>query len=396
MTRTVPLLLVLAACRPDSGAPRYPSPEEWNPSADDEDFYGDDPFQEGDERLDIGLFYEGGSSEKVPIDDLTSHFYIYENTFNVAASDDRVEGYVADSIEPTGNAWWGGGVHWDSARDLSSWSGLHLSVKTRDAAMVATQLGMTGGGTEGHVSLSSLGLEPDGEWHTFDVSLQSFVDAGVDLSSVSVPLLILGEAAPAGDALLIDDLYFTTGEGDELEPPDFRGDDPYEDGDQRMSLGLFYEGGASEVREVDAETRHFYIYDNTFTVSTSEDRVEGFVSDVLEAGGVGWFGGGVHWDSAEDLSSWDVMHFWVMSEHATMEAATVGMTGGAVETRTALGELGFVADGTWQELAVPLSDFTGGGTDLTDVSVPFLIVGEGVASGDQLFIDDLFLTVSGE
>lgn len=396
MTRTVPLLLLLAGCKPDAGSPHYPAPDEWNPSADDEDFYGSDPFEDGDERLDIGLFYEGGSSEKVPIDDLTTHFYVYESTFNLAASDDRVEGYVADSVEPTGNAWWGGGVHWDSARDLSGWTGLHLSVKTRDEAMAAVQIGMNGGDTEGKVSLSSVGFEPDGEWHSLDVSLQSFADAGVDLSSVTIPLLILGEGSPAGDALLIDNLYFTAGDAEEVEPPDFRGDDPYEDGDQRLALGLFYEGGASETREVDGETRHFYIYDNTFTVSASEDRVEGFVSDVLEVGGAGWFGGGVHWDTSEDLSSWDAMHFWAMSEDSDMESATVGMTGGAVETRRSLGELGFVADGTWQELSLAMADIAAGGTDLTDVSVPFLVVGEGVVSGDRLFIDDLYLTVSGD
>jgi len=393
MRRALPVFLVLAACRPDPGAPHYAAPDVWDPSADDADFYGDDPFEAGDERLDIGLFYEGGSSEQVPIDDLTTHFYVYENTFSVGVSDDRVEGYVADSIEPTGNAWWAGGIHWDAARDLSHWTRLHLSVKTRDAAMADFQLGMNGGGTEGRVSLSSLGFAADGEWHTFNVSLQSFVDAGVDLSSVTVPLLIAGENSPAGDALLIDDLYFTVGEGDDIEGPEFLGDDPYEDGDQRMSLGLFYEGGYSELREIDNDTRHFFIYDNTFTVATSEDRVEGYISEVLEAGGLGWFGGGVHWDVSEDLSGWDRMHFWAMSEQVSMESATVGMTGGGVETRLALGDLGFVADGTWQELSVSLSDLAAEGTDLTDVTVPLLLIGEGVASGDQLIIDDLFLTV---
>ena len=400
MRRALPALLVLVGCRPDPGAPHYATPDEWNPAADDEDFYGDDPFEAGEQRLDIGLFYEGGSSEAVPIDDVSTHFYIYESTFALGASDDRVEGYIADSVETTGNPWWGGGIHWDAARDLSKWSQLHLSVKTRDAAMVDVQVGMNGGGNEAAVSLSSLGFSADGEWHTYNISLQGFIDAGVDLTGVTVPLLLLGEGSPAGDVLLIDDLYYSVGDGgggddggDAPDLPDFLGDDPYEEGDQRLSLGAFYEGGYSDVREIDNESRFFYIFDSTFTMTTSEDRVEGYTSDVLEMGSVGWFGGGIHWDEGEDLSGWDSLHAWVKSDQAAMEAATFGMTGGDIETSISLAELGFVADGTWQEVTLPLSELSAGGTDLTNVTVPLLILGEGVASGDPLFIDDLFLTV---
>ena len=392
MKRTL-CLLVLVGCRPAPPELVYPEPPQWDPLGTDPDFLGDDPYEDGDERLDIGIFYEGGSSEQVAIDDVDNFFYIYESTFSVAVSEDRVEGYLSDAIEPVGNAWWGGGVHWNQARDLSAWNTLHVSLKTSDEEMAGAQLGMTGGGTEGSVTLSDVGLVADGTWQTFEISLQSFADAGVDLSSVTVPLLMLGTEAPAGTALQVDDLYFTVGDDvPPVEGPEFLGDDPFEDGDQRLSIGAFYEGGYSEFLEIDEETRHLYIYDNTFTMGTSEERIEGYISDSIVTGSLPWWGGGVHWDNAEDLSGWDVLHVAFQSTQPELEGATIGMVGGDVEARVTLSSLGFVADGTWQVLEIPLTAFSDQGVDLSSVTVPLLMVQEGNTAGNTLLIDDLYFT----
>ncbi|HCH61203.1 MAG TPA: hypothetical protein DFR83_00265, partial [Deltaproteobacteria bacterium] len=207
-------LLALVACRPAPPKLVYPEPAQWDPLGTDPDFLGNNPYQTGDARLDIGVFYEGGSSELVPVDDVENFFYIYEETFALVVSDDRIEGYESDAIEPVGNAWWGGGVHWSQARDLSAWTTLHLSLKCNDAELASAEIGMTGGGTEGSVILTDLGFVADGTWQSFDVPLDSFTNLGVDLSSVTVPLLLLGTTAPAGTSLQIDDLYFTV-DGDD-------------------------------------------------------------------------------------------------------------------------------------------------------------------------------------
>lgn len=388
-------LLLVAGCRPEAPALVYPEPSVWDPTAADEDFYGDDPYVDGEQRLDIGVFYEGGSSEQLVVDDTTRHFYIYESTFSMSLSDDRVEGYVADRIEPTGNLWWGGGVHWDQATDLSAWTTLHFAAKSYDAELENVQVGMTGSGTEARVALRDLGFRADGSWQSFDVPLQSFANGGADLTSVTVPLLLLGEGAPSGTGLLLDDLYFVVGEDDEpIDTPEFLGDNPYDDGDERLSLGIFYEGGYSELRELDGDTRHFYIFSNTFTMASSEERVEGLTSDRIETASSAWFGGSVAWDVGEDLSAWDVLHVSVRSSTPTMEAVQFGLTGGGTEVRVPLAELGFQADGEWHTLDLPLSRFVEGGADLTDVTVPLLIVSEGNTEGDELFVDDLYFTVS--
>ncbi len=208
--KSAALMIIVAGCRPDAGTPNYPGADPWDPVADDPDFQqGTDPWVEGEARLSLGIFYEGGASEVVPVDEVTSHFYIYETSFSMGVTDDCVEGVVADALATSGGPWWGGGVHWDAAGDLSSWTTLHIALKTSAESMAGWDLGMTGGGTEGRVSVADAGLVADGEWHDLWISLDDFALDGVDLSAVTVPLLLVGEGGVDGDTVLIDDFYFT-------------------------------------------------------------------------------------------------------------------------------------------------------------------------------------------
>lgn len=199
------LLLLGLACRPDPGAPSYPDPEPWVVT-DDPEFYAD-PLDPGEERLSIGAFYEGPADEVVPIDDAETHFYVYENTFSVQTTDDRWEGYVADTLTHGSLAWFGGGIHWDSPRDLSGWEALHLVVSTSDEA--SWDVGLTGGGVEARRAVADYGLVADGSWHELQIPLEDF--AGADLSSVSVAFLIVGEQGETGDEFTLDAVYYTRG-----------------------------------------------------------------------------------------------------------------------------------------------------------------------------------------
>ena len=51
------IALLLFACRPDPGNPQYPE------MGDLPNFGGPDPYEEGEDRLTLGLFYEMESSE---------------------------------------------------------------------------------------------------------------------------------------------------------------------------------------------------------------------------------------------------------------------------------------------------------------------------------------------
>ena len=197
-------LLLLLACRPDPGAPSYRDRLPWVVEGDD--FYAD-PLAEGEERLSLGIFYEGVATESYRIDDVDNHFYIYESTFSVETTDDRWEGYSADAFIHGNLAWFGGGIHWDVGRDLSDWDALHLVVQTADD--VSWEVGLTGGGVESRVSVAEYGLVADNAWHELVVPLEDFT--GADLTSVTVALLLVGETGATGDRFVLDGVYYTRG-----------------------------------------------------------------------------------------------------------------------------------------------------------------------------------------
>lgn len=173
------------------------------------------PVFGADDRLSVGIFYEGPARQGVPIDDARTHFYIYENTFALRAElGDRREGDLSDRLVHSGGPWWGGGVHWDDARDLSGWGRLHISLKSADAGYAGLQLGMNSpGDRQGLVSLAAYGFRPDGQWHDLEIPLADFVAAGADLTAIIAPVVFVGGAGQAGESVLVDGVYIR-GPGD--------------------------------------------------------------------------------------------------------------------------------------------------------------------------------------
>lgn len=202
-------LTVVAACRPDPGQPSYDSPDGWDPTTEDPDFVqSEDPYEDGDDRLSLGIFYEGGFSETLPIDNDTRHYYIYENSYSQTLSDDRTEGLSSDEISPTGaQVWWGGGVTWDTPTDLSEWTTMHISFASADASFATFDVGMGDGNVEARVNVADRGFVNDGAWTSLSIPLTDF--EGLNLEGVTLPLLLASGAGTAGETLRVDDFYFT-------------------------------------------------------------------------------------------------------------------------------------------------------------------------------------------
>ena len=90
----------------------------------------------------MGVFYEGGSSEMVEIDNSTAHLYLYESTVSVEEVGEPLEGRLAHRLVHAGHDWWGMGVHWSSPRDLSGWASLHVSFRSESLAEI--EIGLNG------------------------------------------------------------------------------------------------------------------------------------------------------------------------------------------------------------------------------------------------------------
>lgn len=215
MHRLLPLAIALlassAACRPVPGEPDYPEVSPYVDTDTDGFLPGDAPWDGSSPRLSLSVFYEGGATDTLLVDDETVHYYIYEGSFSQVISDERVEGTESDRITVSSATWWGGGVHLDQAADLSAWDTLHVALRSSDEAMADFELGMVGSAGEGRVRASTYGFQADGEWHVLNIPLADLSPAP-GLDGVTVALLLIDATAGSGSTLFVDDLYFTAGE----------------------------------------------------------------------------------------------------------------------------------------------------------------------------------------
>lgn len=207
---------LLAACRPDPGLADY---ENQGPSTQSDGGTGPDsemlpgpfPYQTGQRRLSVG-FYEGGRSEDIPVDNSTTHVYLYENTVTMEPSSTRVEGKSADLVVHAGKAWLGFGVHWDSPRDLSTWKTLHVSLRSSDPGFAQVLVAMNDTTKSVKLDVEKYGYRNDGEWHHLPIPLTDFTTGSLQLqlNAIKAPFVLLTEkqGAPA-DKLLLDNVYFT-------------------------------------------------------------------------------------------------------------------------------------------------------------------------------------------
>ena len=179
-----------------------------------------DPFEPGDERLSVGWFYESGRSDEVELNGATRNWFIFVTDINnpattltatQATSGDRLEGPRSDALTLLGTPFWGAGIIWDNAIDLSDWTTLHVSFKSSDPSFASFELTLQSGDDAAGVVINptSYGYTNDGQWHTLQIPIQDVVNRGFDPSRVRSPFIVGGPGGQAGDVLFIDNLYMT-------------------------------------------------------------------------------------------------------------------------------------------------------------------------------------------
>jgi hypothetical protein len=207
------LLLMLTACRPEPGPSDYENQGGFSQTDAGTDpnagmLPGPFPYQEGQRRLAVGVFYEGKRSEEVVLDNTSTHVYLYENTVMLEGVDTRVEGRQADRVVHAGKTWLGFGVHWDTARSLDGWKTLHVSLSSADPGFADVKVGMNDAKSI-QLAVTKYGYVNDGEWHHLAIPLADFTAAGLKLNAIQAPFVFIAGQGAAGQTLLIDNLYFT-------------------------------------------------------------------------------------------------------------------------------------------------------------------------------------------
>lgn len=166
---------------------------------------------------------------------------------------------------------------------------------------------------------------------------------------------------------------------------------PYQTGQRRLGVG-FYEGGRSEDIPVDNTTTFVYLYDNTVTMEPSSSRVEGKTADLVVHAGKAWLGFGVHWQAPRNLSTWKKLHVSLRSSDPGFAAVKVAMSDDVKDVQLDVEKYGYVNDGEWHHVAIPLTDFTAGGLKLTNIDAPFIFLAGGGAPADKLLLDNVYFT----
>ena len=203
----------LLACRPDPGQPDYSSHTGLRepPAPEAESLEGPNPFVPGTPRLYLGAFYEGEATNEVLINDVDTHYYIFENSYAQETSSERVEGRLSDVFILNGTAFWGGGLIWDVARDLSRWTTMYISFKSESESFadlpIIVQSEVGGAVVDSSVSATDYGYVNDGQWHSLRIPLSDF--GGFASGTTRAPLILSAPGGTGGDMLFVDDFYFT-------------------------------------------------------------------------------------------------------------------------------------------------------------------------------------------
>jgi beta-glucanase (GH16 family) len=303
------------------------------------------------------------------------------------------EGTEAWSCSIGGGTWWGMGVLSLVDRNMKNYSDgyLHLHIKTtttqtfkigiKSSAAGEFWLPLVNGGEE-------FGLVRDGNWHEVMIPLNRY--ANTDFQTINQIFMIAGDAAAAFN-ISLDNIYWS--ESVERPTP------------ANGNFGVFTENAAHKNAGefVLGTDGHFFIWEKTL-VDGTQSPYEGSESISLKsATGLTWFGCAFTPNIKYNLTAFRYpesrLHFALKTSSST--TFRVGMKSGNVDGigqkwitfQNGSDPYGFVRNGAWHVVEIPMSDFTTE-VDLFEVSQFFEILGTS-GSISNIEFDDICFTGGG-
>ncbi|MGL1887618.1 MAG: PKD domain-containing protein [Reichenbachiella sp.] len=145
----------------------------------------------------------------------------------------------------------------------------------------------------------------------------------------------------------------------------------------------------------DGNTAAIYVWENTMLpVETTPS--EGLAAMAYTAGTVGWMGMGIHANNPINISAFGcadgAMHLDLKTDQTNDFAIKMGTEGGTIAEilfNNGSDPYGFIRDGNWHSVVIPLSDFAG--IDYTNVTELFQFTAGSNITGEIAF-DNIYLT----
>ncbi len=220
------------------------------------------------------------------------------------------------------------------------------------------------------------GFEADNTYHKVAVPVKG-LKGNVNLSKIK-SLFALSAKYPGAAEISIDKVFWST------SVPS-----------AGNYLGLYTENpNISEKLEVNNSSIFLYIWDNTLKVLTTNAYEGKNVMSFASVAGKTWYGTGLYANPAVDLSAYKngSLHFALKTTDT--KEFYIGIEGANRTKKTIIfnepnDPYGFVRDGQWHQIAIPMSEFSS--VDLTACG-NFFIMG-GAPSITDIAVDDVYLSV---
>jgi len=321
---------------------------------------------------------------------INAALYLWNN-MTPAASPSPSEGNACWSFDIAGGTWFGMGVLVPNHRNMKNYSDgyLHFDIKTTGSAAMKVGIKSSRAGEfwlpMGVDATSEFGFARDGQWHSLKIPLNRF--ANIDFRTVHQLFMIAGDAT-AALSLSIDNVWW---EPSVARPTPAGG-----------SFGVYTEAAAHKTAGEFAlgVQGDFFIWENTL-LPADQTPYEGTQSISLQsAPGPVWFGAAFTPNVKHNLAAFNhpdgKLHF-AMRTSATV-TFMVGMKSGNMDGvgqkwitfKAGSDPYGFVRDGQWHAVEVPLVDM-GPEVDLSEVSQLFQILGT-VGPISNLELDDIYFS----
>lgn len=189
--------------------------------------------------------------------------------------------------------------------------------------------------------------------------------------------------------------------------------DPWIPGEERLVLDLGYEGQYTERIPLDSDINQFFIFllpngALTFDPAESEDSADGLRSFAVVSNGSPFWGGGYFFTwQRYDFTPWTVMAISLRADTQTDSYEDVELFMASrpptpdgsdpadapeVSASVMASEFGYLNDGAWHHLRIPVKRFVDQGFDPTQTWAIGYSGGESATEGDKLLIDALYFT----
>ncbi|MBN1766318.1 MAG: family 16 glycosylhydrolase [Sedimentisphaerales bacterium] len=304
------------------------------------------------------------------------------------------EGSECWSFDIAAGSWYGMGVFLPNFRNMKNYSDgyLHFDIKTTGTDPVKIGIKSSRGG-EFWLPLgdetAEFGFVRDGNWHEVSIPLNRY--ANTDFLTIHQMFMIAGDPPSSSMNLSIDNVWWE---------PSLPRPTP-----QQGNFGVYTETASNrDAGEfglgIDGD---FFIWENTLVEGTPSPY-EGSVSISLEsAPGLSWFAAAFTPNVKHNLTAYRYpesrLHFAMKT--GSLTPFMIGMKSGNVDGigqkwipfESGSDPYGFVRDGTWHVIDIPMSDITTE-VDLSEVSQLFQVLGISGSISDIEF-DDICFTGGG-